>query len=66
MFGSGNKKYNSMNRKQVPYQEIEDLEDITATPKPKFYQNIYSNIKTNNQNINNNINTLQNNRMNIN
>ena len=66
MFGSGNKKYNSMNRKQVPYQEIEDFEDITTTPKPKFYQNVYSNIKTNNQNINNNINTIQNNRMNIN
>ena len=62
-----NNNYNNqMNRRQMQYQEIEDLDEITETPKPKFYQNAYSNI--NKDNNNNNINNIrrQNNKMNLN
>ena len=58
MLPSGNKKTNSMQRKPIQCQEIEDLEDITHTPKQKFYQNIYTNVKNDNTNYNN-INNLQ-------
>ena len=55
MLGSGNKKNNNaMNIRQQQYQEIEGLEEITSTPKQKYYyQNAYININNNNNTINN-------------
>lgn len=50
MLGKENKKYNNpMNiKQQQPYQEIEELEGITSTPKQKYYQNAYITLNNNN------------------
>ena len=63
MLQNGNKKYNNqMNRRQQQYQENDNYEEITSTPKQKIYQNAYNNMNNKNSNSIKN----QNNRNNIN
>ena len=64
MLGNGNnRKNNIINRRQMPYQEINELEKMN-TPEPKYYSNANNNLIQNN--MNNNSMNKQNIRRNMN
>ena len=68
MIGSGNARNNAMNRRQQPFQKMDDLDKLN-TPKQKYYQNAYNNLgktnfsgnnSTNKQNVRVNMNNMNN------